>query len=136
MNEDPKWVATQVSSPGTGANTRARNLLKRFQASIDRLSSKYRAALDALDALEDGNDWKQRFRPLSPDDLRGPNGLSPEEVSDATGTLQRRRSGAGEGRRHLSWIWTVAREGEGATVGTDDSMDRCTSPFPGTFLLM
>ncbi|OAX31006.1 hypothetical protein K503DRAFT_704426, partial [Rhizopogon vinicolor AM-OR11-026] len=80
---------------GQGANTRAQNALQRVTARQGACTARYRAAWDALNALAGSlgkERWHQGLMCLRDDDIR------PLVDLDAH---------PGQGRRRLTWIWTM-----------------------------
>jgi hypothetical protein len=85
----------KVKQTGFGQceNTRARNLINRFNDKVSRCVERYRAAHNALLALDPIGEWQTRLQQLKSDDVRAPG----------------RRDDESEGSRQVSWIWLVAR---------------------------
>jgi hypothetical protein len=83
------------------ANTRMRTVLTRFQEKISRTAERYRAARSALLHLEPDGLWIKHLLVLMPEHIKGPG----REEDDES-----------EGRRELSWIWTVK-------IGSDDKCE-------------
>jgi len=80
---------------GQGANTRAQNALQRVTARQDTCTARYRAAWDALNTLAGSLGkvrWHQGLMCLRDDDIR--------PLVDLDAHL-------GQGRRRLTWIWTM-----------------------------
>lgn len=78
--------------PSQRAGTRARNLINRFKDKISRCAGRYRAAHNALLALDHTEEWQTRLRKLKEEDIRAPG----------------RVDGESEGFREVSWIWRVS----------------------------
>ncbi|KAJ8591371.1 hypothetical protein M405DRAFT_851366 [Rhizopogon salebrosus TDB-379] len=81
---------------GQGANTRAQNTLERIMARQAACTGRYHAAWDALDALAQRVGkigWQQTLRQLEDDDIRPL--VDPYVLP-------------GQGRRKLTWIWTMS----------------------------
>ncbi|TDL13469.1 hypothetical protein BD410DRAFT_846920 [Rickenella mellea] len=97
----------QVSGPGQRANTRARNLLKRFREKSDRCAERYRAAHAALVALDPDGVWTTQFHVLRREDVRGPG--RGDDVAQSGQSRRRYGAGVGEGHVDMSWIWKVQR---------------------------
>ncbi|KIM66480.1 hypothetical protein SCLCIDRAFT_21951 [Scleroderma citrinum Foug A] len=95
---------------GQGANTRARNCLKTFDAKINAAATRYRVAyrtLFTLGPLLGQVGWKDQLQPLADGDiclLADTYDLRP-----------------GEGRRWVSWIWWVCGYGKQATEDESDN---------------
>lgn len=128
-----------------GANTRSRTIVTRNESKIRLHSEKYQAARAALVLLEDGDESKIGWRRLRKADIRcmeDEEGLERKEKKRQRMAERRRRREAelrehgeevpqweeedgddeeegesGEGRREVSWIWTVA-----GTSGTDANL--------------
>ena len=75
------------------AGTCARNLINHFEDKISRCAERYRAAHNALLALDSVGEWKTHLRQLKKEDIRAPG----------------RGDDTSEGFREVSWIWLVAR---------------------------
>lgn len=84
-----------VSGPGIKANTRMHSLFKRFNHKTLRCAERYRAAREALVALDPSGKWSEHLRPLHQKDIRGPG----KDVNDP----------GSNGRYEPSWIWLVPR---------------------------
>jgi len=81
---------------GQGANTRAQNTLERIMTRQAACTVRYHAAWDALDALAQRVGkigWQQTLRQLNDDDIRPL--VDPDILP-------------GQGRRKLTWIWTMS----------------------------
>lgn len=74
---------------GQGPNTRARSQISRFKDKVSLTAERYRAAHQALLALDPHGLWIMRLRQLADSDICWPR-KNPEE---------------GEGTREISWIW-------------------------------
>ncbi|KAN0105342.1 hypothetical protein V8E52_011131 [Russula decolorans] len=79
--------------PSQRAGTRARNLINRFKDKLSRCAERYRAARNALLALDPMGEWGKRLQELKNEHIRAPG----------------RSDGESEGFRQVSWIWMVAR---------------------------
>ncbi|KAN0109688.1 hypothetical protein V8E52_009034 [Russula decolorans] len=79
--------------PSQRAGTRACNLINRFKDKLSRCAERYRAARNALLALDPTGEWGKRLQELKNEHIRAPG------CSD----------GESEGFRQVSWIWMVAR---------------------------
>lgn len=78
---------------GQGSNTRARDIVNRYNDKIDACATKYRVArkaLVSLAALLAETTWQNVLLPMMPEDVRGMS----EGLMDES-----------EGHRTLSWIW-------------------------------
>lgn len=81
---------------GQGANTRAQNALERVIARQAACTGRYHAAWDALDALAQWVGkigWQRTLQRLEDDDIRPL--IDPDVLP-------------GQGRRKLTWIWTMS----------------------------
>jgi hypothetical protein len=83
--------------PSQRSGTRARAMIERFQMKVTRTAERYRAARAALVSLDPMGSWILRLRDLKSSDIKSP------ERGD--------NDDAGEGRRQLSWIWMIPRDG-------------------------
>ncbi|KAN0120530.1 hypothetical protein V8E52_004357 [Russula decolorans] len=79
--------------PSQRAGTRACNLINRFKDKLSRCAERYRAARNALLALDPTGEWGKRLQELKNEHIRAPG----------------RGDGESEGFRQVSWIWMVAR---------------------------
>jgi len=93
---------------GQRANTRARSLMQRYQAKIDRCADRYRDARAALVRL--GSDALLQFQVLEASDVRRPG-----RDQDDDGR------GKGEGVHELSWIWLVQKDSSENTTEVNDN---------------
>lgn len=97
---------------GQRALTRSMNLIEKLKNKIDAAALRYRVARHALAVLAPllvkGFEWETVLRPLNPQDIRG---LSVGDMGDS------------EGRRTLSWIWTV--QGVAADASEDEQLHDC-----------
>lgn len=80
--------------PSQRAATRARNLINRFKDKVSRCAERYRAAHNALLALDPMGEWKTRLWQLKDEDIRAPG----------------RGDGESEGFREVPWIWVVTQQ--------------------------
>ncbi|KAF7799450.1 hypothetical protein EIP86_010685 [Pleurotus ostreatoroseus] len=92
-----------------GPNTRARGLMESLERRIRQGADKYRAAREALFSLTGGGgDWdvlyKDKYLELKSEDLRAMEDDDPT----AAHRKKKQRTGVGEGRRTVSWIWRGA----------------------------
>ncbi|KAF8132456.1 hypothetical protein EV363DRAFT_1163307 [Boletus edulis] len=97
---------------GQGANTRARNLLKKVDTRIEAASVQYQTAYNALTALGpllQRSSWQLDLQPLRT--------LRAEDIRAMTDLLD----GETMGRKSISWIWKV--RGAMATTTTDDAAE-------------
>ena len=99
-----QYKQTQVG-PGQKANTRARSLITRFQSKVMHTANRYRAARQALLALDPHGGWIMRLRELKADDVKGP----------------KRDDDEAEGTRQLSWIWLTP---SGEQLPTPNSLNQ------------
>lgn len=92
------WQFKRINVSGTGnrPNTRMLTSYNRINHKIERAAQKYRTARSALLALDPTGTWKDRFRDLRREDIRGPG----KDSNDTTTT---------NGRFEPSWIWLVPR---------------------------
>ena len=79
--------------PSQHAGTHACNLINRFKDKVTRCAEHYRAAQNALLALDPMGEWQTALRQLNDNDIRAPGRSSDES----------------EGFHEVSWIWLVAR---------------------------
>ncbi|KIJ58413.1 hypothetical protein HYDPIDRAFT_81314, partial [Hydnomerulius pinastri MD-312] len=96
---------------GQGANTRARNLLKKVDAKISAAATRYRIAYGALLALGPllgKNNWQLELQPLRT--------LKAEDIRAMTDLMD----GETQGKKSLSWIWKM----RGATSAGNDDEDK------------
>jgi hypothetical protein len=68
-------------------------LIKRFRDKVSRCAERYRAARDALLALDPMGEWQTRLHQLKDEDIRAPG----------------RGDNESEGFREISWIWLLGR---------------------------
>lgn len=124
-----------VSGPGQKANTRARSVLLRLMAKVNRSAERYRASYAALEVLHPTGDWRDSFRPLLTSDLKGPNG---KPLDDVIASMPKRSKPTGEGHRELSWIWRVRRTysytedlaaSADSGVISESDLDKCECSF-------
>jgi hypothetical protein len=80
--------------PSQRAGTRARNLINRFNDQISRCAERYRAAHNALLALDPTGEWQTRLQQLKKEDIRAPG----------------RGDDESEGFREVPWIWLTMRQ--------------------------
>ncbi|KAH7918389.1 hypothetical protein BV22DRAFT_1024674 [Leucogyrophana mollusca] len=95
---------------GQGANTRARNTLKTVDAKSTACKARYRAAHAALHSLSpilNMVGWQNTFRALTDDDVK------PMVDLLEAGT---------EGRRQLTWIWTMRGAADNSDEGLQDAL--------------
>jgi hypothetical protein len=101
-------------APSQRAGTRMRSTIERFEQKANKCIERYRAAWNALLALDPGGDWSHRFLELRNEDIRGP-GRDDNEDSHLKETAKR---ATGEGYREASWIWrNVAISDDASTLG-------------------
>jgi len=99
------------------AGTRARTLIDRFKDKVSRCAERYRAAHNALLALDPKGEWQKCLRQLKEDDIRAPG----------------RRENESEGFRNVSWIWLDTRRNRFGQVSSpeqlgplsDEELDDC-----------
>jgi hypothetical protein len=106
------WGNKRRFTRGQGPNTCARTLIRRTQGKTDAAAEKYRVsykALVVLGGILGETEWKKALRPLTSDDVRG---MSEGLLRDS------------EGRRTLSWIWTIVGIGEKVDRQLDDGQLR------------
>lgn len=72
----------QVDGTGQKASTRIRSYYGGFQEKVKLAARRYRAAYNALNALDSGGSWSTHFRWLDDKDIRGP-GRNPEDLPGA-----------------------------------------------------
>lgn len=102
------WGSKRRFTRGQRPSTRARTLIQRTQRKSDAAADKYRVSYKALVVLGGilrEADWQKSLRPLASDDVRG---ISEGLLRDS------------EGRRTLSWIWTIVGIGEQVDKQLDD----------------
>lgn len=80
--------------PSQRAGTRARNLINRFRDKVSRCAERYKAARNALLALDPQGKWKIRLLQLKDEDIRTPG----------------RGEDESEGFREVPWIWRGTRQ--------------------------
>lgn len=92
--------------------TRSMNLIEKLKHKIEAAALRYRTARQALVVLAPllvkGFEWETVLKPLGAQDIRG---LSVGDMGDS------------EGRRTLSWIWTV--QGVAADASEDEQLHDC-----------
>ncbi|KAH8106480.1 hypothetical protein DFH11DRAFT_1549960 [Phellopilus nigrolimitatus] len=88
--------STHTAGTGTKPNTRMQDLIRRYAGKVHRDAERYRAARKSLLELDPTGNWMRHFYPLRENDVRPP--LRTQEFQS-------------EGRRKLSWIWRISREG-------------------------
>jgi hypothetical protein len=91
------------------ANTRMRTLLTRFQEKISRTAECYEAARLALQRLDPEGSWTKTLLDLRTKDIKGPG---------------REQDDGSEGRRELSWIWTVKGMSDDGAMPDEDELDK------------
>lgn len=94
-----------ISGAGNKPNTRMRTLYNRLQLQIQRAADRYRAARDALLALDPNGTWQDRFRKLNPADIRGPGRQEDDKIIQTNGQYE------------MSWIWLISRSSNGDSDG-------------------
>lgn len=110
-------------------NTRSRNLLKRVNAKIDAVATKYRQVFAALQALDqcDASEWRLEFHELRNQDVRGlseaelPKAPTRERAEELQARTLLSKDTIPEGNRTVSWIWrgSLREDSEGLT-GQDE----------------
>ncbi|KAF7321647.1 CxC2 domain-containing protein [Mycena kentingensis (nom. inval.)] len=107
-----------------GANTRSRNLIGRNESKIKRFTDRYRACRSSLLTLEGAESKEQELidAGILVEEVVGREGVlgdgDEDAVDDGMDELpSRSKAGTGEGRRTISWIWTLA-----GTTGSDASI--------------
>lgn len=87
--------------------SRSQSVLQRFADKIERHTARYRAAYAAIVSLDPDGEWKERFQPLKPEDVRSPHRDRDEDVPSSKKKARKKndRSIPSEGKRELSWIW-------------------------------
>jgi hypothetical protein len=85
--------------------TRMQNILNRFNEKIQVCAERYRAARNALIALDPNGDWQKKYQPLLSTDIRGPGQMEHEITHYGQVVDKTKNPRLGEGRRELSWIW-------------------------------
>ena len=116
---------------GQNPTTRAADTINRIEDKCKALAVKYRATRRALFDLMGPGDWERELKELNDGDLTTPDGTeisieNPNEEIGPDGRLlsKKRRvaleRGLGEGRRVVSWIWTVKGS---AGNGEDDGLN-------------
>ena len=97
-----------------------------YREKVNRCASHYRAARDALSALDPGGMWTARLQELKSTDIRPPihdmEKIPKQKGARRTPNTTRKDPEASEGRRALSWIWLAAQP-RGAECGGDDVED-------------
>jgi len=89
------------------AGTRARTLINRFTDKVSRCADRYRAAHDALLALDPKGEWQKCLRQLKKADVRAPG----------------RQEDESEGFRELSWIWLDSRRNRLGQVSSPEQLE-------------
>jgi hypothetical protein len=103
--------------PSQRVATRARNLISRFKDKVSRCAERYRAAHNALLALDPMGEWETHLRQLKDQDIRAPG----------------RGDGESEGFREVPWIWKVMRRNKPEQVSSpgelgplsEEELDSC-----------
>jgi hypothetical protein len=103
------WQFKRLNVDGMGnkACTRIRALYNRFRLRTQRCAGHYRAARQALVALDPDGSWQSRLRVLKDEDIRGPG---------------KDDDGVGNGRFEPSWIWLVARNHSAPDEGASEQV--------------
>lgn len=103
-------------------NTRTCSLLSRFHDKTIRCAERYSAAFKALSILDPNGNWTRRLKFLDhKKDLHSPRR---DEDDDP-----------GEGKRELSWIWLVSREGgPSGVIASSDEINDSKSMIPTSTL--
>lgn len=103
-------------------NTQTRSLLSRFHDKTIRCAERYSAAFKALSILDPNGNWTRRLKFLDhKKDLHSPRC---DEDDDP-----------GEGKRELSWIWLVSREGgPSGVIASSDEINDSKSMIPTSTL--
>ena len=86
------YKAKQIG-PSQRAGMRARNLINRFKDKVSQCVEHYRAAHNALLALDPMGEWQKHLRQLKDEDIQAPG----------------RGDDESEGFREVPWIWVVTR---------------------------
>lgn len=121
---------------GQNPTTRAADTINRIEDKSKALAVKYRATRRALFDLMGPGDWERELKELNDGDLTTPDGteISIEDPNEEIGPdgrlLSKKRRialerGLGEGRRVVSWIWTMkgsAGNGEDNELNEGKSM--------------
>ncbi|KAI9068488.1 hypothetical protein FKP32DRAFT_1561583, partial [Trametes sanguinea] len=90
------YSKTHVAGSGQRPTTRMQDLYARFRTKEWRAVNRYRAAHEAMKALQPDGDWSSTYRPLLDEDLRGPR-KDDDDLDSPRFTS--------EGRYEISWIW-------------------------------
>lgn len=103
------WHFKKLNVDGTGNRTctRMRTLYNRFSLRTQRCAGGYRAARNALVALDPDGSWQSRLKVLRDADIRGPG---------------KDDDGVGNGRFEPSWIWLVPRVHSAPDLGTSEQV--------------
>ncbi|KLO04642.1 hypothetical protein SCHPADRAFT_840402, partial [Schizopora paradoxa] len=101
------FKAKNITGTGGKANTRARTLYNRFQGRVTKAVEKYRDGRAALEKLDAGGAWANRFQVLNSGDVRGPG----------------MEDGNSFGHFEQSWIWLVPPQ-QGEPRVDDDTAER------------
>ncbi|TDL14310.1 hypothetical protein BD410DRAFT_734277, partial [Rickenella mellea] len=104
------WQYKLSNVSGQRATTRTRSYIDRFNEKIQQYARKYRAACTALLVLHPNGEWVHQFQALFGTDIRGP------QLDDGNHLNGKERES--EGRRMLTWIWTVS-----ISADADDSSE-------------
>lgn len=133
-----KYKKVNVSGTGNRPNTRMLTLYTRLNNKIERGAERYRRARAALVILDPNGAWKEEFKELRKDDVRGPGKDSDERSLDevlqaALGTeidttskakaKPSRSQQKSNGRFEESWIWLVQRKGKAGKNEEDEFGD-------------
>ncbi|KAI0689410.1 hypothetical protein C8T65DRAFT_700260 [Cerioporus squamosus] len=87
-----EFTRVNVSGLGQRSVTRNQSLYTRFMDKQKRCAARYRDARAAMEKLDPDGPWKQTYKPLLDEDLRGPRRDDDEVIPS-------------EGRYVPSWIW-------------------------------
>ena len=103
------WQFKKINVSGTGnrPNTKMLTLYKRINHKIERAAQKYRTARSALLLLDPTGTWKDCYRDLRREDIRGPG----KDANDTKTT---------NGRFEPSWIWLVPQASNSSTQTEDE----------------